>query len=711
MKKLLGLLALSGFIITSQAQTDSLYDRYQAQALAIYNQMTLDQKIGQLLMPSYVLLAQSVSENGALCQAAVNKGVPIAEMIKDCGLDQIKNYHLGAVLTGGGPYYNAPTLQNWAKLNEIAASQHRFGNPSDPLLLTGNDAIHGNMHLQGAVIFPHNIGLGVTHNLHLIQQIGLAVGQDSLASGFNWIYMPTVAVAQDLRWGRTYESFGQDPALVNSMATTYILGFQNINQNKIRGTLATAKHFMGDGATQYGFDEGDDAFVGPLSKFWYENGQGYEGALRAKVGSIMVSYSAINGDNTRMHFGGDWDSINLFKISGIKGSDGKNYRFDGFMVSDWNGPTRAAYFYDQANQTTLTLPEIMAKTINAGVDMIMLGQGDTTNPFDPNSKPNFTSVGEVAAAIKTAYQNHAISEARLQDAVTRILAVKLAMQPQTVTNYSALQAKERQLALLAAQQSLVLLKNQDRLLPLIPTKIKNIIFVGDTDDLGLQNGGWTVNWQGQRGSEYFTGADKISSGALTLEEGVKAELKKYPINYYHVNKDTNDVPVTLDPKTTAVIALVSEMPYAEFMGDIGNAEQPDLWYDLGATYGYNLYLGLPQSQFMGLQFTKKEADAIHDFKLRGMKVLTVAYSGRPVILSEGGLAAPLPQSDAVIAAFLPGTLGGTALADAIFGHYRFRSAANGKSNTLTFPWPRNMKDVSEHFKNGALYPVGYGLSN
>jgi hypothetical protein len=145
------------------ATTDhNFYSNYNNQAESIYAKMTIDECIGQLLLPSYVLLAETVSTHGEQCKTIINKANSTdASIIKACGLDQIKQYHLGAVLTGGGPFYNAPTLKNWAKLNQLAASQHRLGSSNDPLLLTGNDAIHGNMHVQGAVIFPHNIGLGV----------------------------------------------------------------------------------------------------------------------------------------------------------------------------------------------------------------------------------------------------------------------------------------------------------------------------------------------------------------------------------------------------------------------------------------------------------------------------------------------------------------------------------------------------------------------
>jgi beta-glucosidase len=236
-----------------------------------------------------------------------------------------------------------------------------------------------------------------------------------------------------------------------------------------------------------------------------------------------------------------------------------------------------------------------------------------------------------------------------------------------------------------------------------------VVFIGPANDLGLQNGGWTVNWQGQRGDEYFTGADKKSSGANTLAQAVEKKLGN-KVNYYFVTSPSQ-LPANLDAKSTIAIAVVAEMPYAEYMGDIGNSSVVDDWYQFGGTYGYNFYLGLPQSQYLGLMFNIDDTATVEKLHAEGIKLITVVYSGRPIIITGEGQNAPLENSDAVIAAFLPGTMGGKALAKAIFGDYQFHSQAQGQSNTLTFPWPRDMSDVESHFANGSLFPVGYGLAD
>jgi len=708
---------------SSSGSNSSANSQIILQAQSIYSSMTESEKIGQLIMPSYLLLAQSPPASITACTNDLQTPNPSAALInQDCGLAQIGQYHLGAVLTGGGPYLNAPTVTNWAQLNAWATASHaRNGGwpQNDPLLLTGCDATHLNMHVQGAVMGPQDIGLGATHDLQLVDQVEQLAAQDALTTGFNWIYMPTIAQVQDLRWGRTYEGFSSDPTLLKSLAAAYIEGLQIIQGGRITGVLATAKHFLGDGGTQYGLDEGNDNFTGTMAQFWTANGQGYEAAVRANVGSIMVSYSAINGDNSRMHFGGvgSWDIINTFKNQGITDTDGQNYQFLGFMVSDWNGSTRAAYFYDQANPTEppLTLPQIYAKSINAGIDMLMVGQGDSTNPLDPSSPPNFSTVGEVVQAVTEAYATGLISETRLHDAVMRILEVKLSMNPKSapLSNYSQLQAQERAVALQLAKESLILLKNNNATLPLTPSTIKNVVFIGDTDDLGVQNGGWTINWQGQEGSQYFTGVDQISSGAMTLESGIIAALGDN-VNYYHVNPTENDMPLNLNAESTVAISIVAEIPYAEYMGDIGNPNEPDVWYNMGAANGDNLYESLPQNQFLGLQFDPTESSAIQNLRSNGVKIITVVYSGRPMVIGQnldGNPLSPMSNSDAVIAAFLPGTTGGTAITDAIFGNYLFTSGADGQSNTLPFKWPRDMLDVTTHFALGNLFDVGYGLSD
>lgn len=708
---------LAGCSSSSSSSGSSGTQSTSAQAQAIYNSMTLEQKIGQLIQPSFGILMSGPNANSVRCDADLHQpSSPLidAQTIVDCGLDQIGQYHLGAVLQGGGPLFTdlAPTATNWRRLNLLAKAVSVESNSYDPLLLIGNDAIHVNMHVQGGVMGPHNVGMGAANDPALMQQLQKLAAQDSLATGFNWVFAPTIAEVHDERWGRSYEGFSANSAVLQSLTTAAVNGLQNVQNGKITGVLATAKHFIGDGATQFGLDEGDDAYTGTESDFWAANGKGYEAAVDANVGSIMASYSAIDGNDTRMHFGGKWDIINQFKETGIIGTGGKNFIFPGFIISDYNGAVRAAYFYDKVSNTApLTLPQIFAKSINGGVDMQMVAGGALINVFDPSptAPVYYSNVGQVFDAIKTAYNDGLISENTLHNSVMRILIAKLSMAPQSVplSQYASIQAQERTLALQAAKESLILLKNQNSVIPVVAGGVQNVVFVGDTNDVGIQNGGWTINWQGQEGNRFFTGADQLSSGTVTIESAVMAQLGS-SVNYYHVNSTESLPSGFVGGATTLVIGVVNEPPYAEYMGDIANSVESDQWYAFGIATNTSPYFGLSQSMFQGVTYSISESAAVGTLQANGSKVITVIYSGRPVILS-GAAGSPDSISNAEIAAFLPGTTGGQAISDAIFGNYRF--GANGFSNTLPFPWPTDMTDVELHFPTGGLYPVGYGLTD
>lgn len=676
----------------------------QQQAEAIYQTMSLDEKIGQIILPSFRLLTAGASGEEPCKAALESTKLPATSKIKACGFDQLATYHIGSVFVDGGPFYNEPTLTNWQLLASLAKEAHQ-PNQKDPLLLLGTDAIHGNQHVAGAVIFPQNINLGATHNPALLREIAMLTAQDVLFSGFNWVYAPTVAAAMDLRWGRSYESYGQDPDLLRIFAREYVSGLQQ------QGALATVKHFFADGGTAYGLDEGNVNTHTSERELWSIHGAGYEGAVDANVGSVMASYNAING--YPMHFGGAFDSINRFKQEGITNARERVYGFPGFVVSDYNGAWRAAYMANSENKKIkLNFIDSLAKTINSGVDILMFGLNDTVNPYDIKSAPNYTSVGEVHSALKQAVNKGLISEARLKDAVTRILVVKLSMKPHVLStaDFPGLQKKERDTALAAAEQSLVLLKNDKQLLPLKINAIKNVVLLGEVDDIGVQNGGWTVNWQGQKGPRYFDNTTHAhfadSSGATTLLQGLKHLLPK-EVNYINETDVLKLLP-DLNSKNTVAVLVLAEPPYAEYMGDIGNNTQVDKWYQKGVHDGENTYMPAEQKQSLAIAPTQGQVQVLQKLRKLGIPIITVLYSGRPLVITQGPQA-PLSVSDAFIAAFLPGTLGGQAIANAIMGHYYFAQVPNARSNTLSFPWPRDDNDIAQHFSKGSLFRMGYGL--
>ena len=270
---------------------------------------------------------------------------------------------------------------------------------------------------------------------------------------------------------------------------------------------------------------------------------------------------------------------------------------------------------------------------------------------------------------------------------------------------------EASVSLEAAEQSLVLLKNEEEILPIQPNLIQHVFLMGAYDDIGSQNGGWTVTWQGQKGNIYWPpfSIEKATSFATSILDGVRTILGVSP-NYYLgedqvLSANFNEI----TSENSIAIVAIAEPPYAEYNGDIDNGNP---WYTLGALTGQNIYNSPIQPTFLGVEFTDSEYAAVKYLKNQGIKVVTVLFSGRPTIITKG-ICAPLKPSDAFIAAFLPGTSGGQAIANAIFGRYGFKSVQSKikkktySSNTLPFAWPASMKEVKAH--DATLFPVGFGL--
>ena len=691
-----------------------LYQPYIQQAKGIVSKMTLNEKIGQMIVPTTTIFIPNPAD------AKYLSGLSDKELIIRFGLNKIKKYHIGSVLVGGNDVpFDAgdPSLEMWQRLARLAKSQ--YSGPKGTELLLGTDEVHGNQHVLGSPLFPHNIGLGATHNPRLVRKAAKMTAAGTLESGFNWVYAPTVAIAHDYRWGRTYESFSQNPDIVKSMAYNFVQGMQDVNHKHITGTLATVKHFIADGRTLNGIDEGN-AEITDFDELWHTDGAGYRGAINANAGSMMPSYSSLNG--IPMHFGGDKGLLKQITTTGIDG-----YKFDGFVVSDYAAITKSQERYNALNKDhKISFIDSMALEINSGVDMIMfgtdsngtaksyskdfLGEQSKTMPDDyynvknkvawPETMDggNYTNAVDMLRALKFAVTQHKIPMSRIDDAVTRIIAVKLAIKP----NMKPIANEEvKKTALEAAEQSLVLLKNKDKTLPVNTSKVKNVVLMGDYNDIGRQNGGWTILWQGFTGNQWWkVGSEaKEHSGATTTVEGLKKNLPKN--TNFIINLTDNKYPLNKDD--TVAVVVLSEDPYAEFKGDVDNNNP--------------LYLSdhKTQSKFLGLKFNNKQASEIKKLKAKGIPIITVIQSGRPLVITAGKDKAPLQNSDALIAAWLPGTSGGQAIANTVTGKYQlksFRTFINGKqysSNTLPFAWPKDMDEVRNH--NYSLFKEGYGLNN
>ncbi len=640
-----GLIFLLLCNLTAFADNQNLnYTKYAERAKAIVSTMTLQEKIGQMTLPCLEFVMQ------------------------EGGLQIIHKTELGGVLVGGNTTPpNGLLLEHWQEL----AKNINDNAPKIPLLL-GTDAVHGNQHIEGAVIFPHNIGLGATHDEELIQQIATWTAYDVKQSGFNWVYAPTVAAVHDYRWGRTYESFSNDPALVKALSTQYILGAQAILHDKITGVLTSTKHFIGDGNTDEGLDEGNASII-DLTRFLEENYPGFEGAFSASTGNVMISYSSI--DQRPMSLNKDFLQQYLFP------------NFTGFVVSDYEAIDKAALTLHQSYRETL------AEAINGGIDMVMFG---SDYPYFYQSIEDFQRI------LLDDVNNGSINLSRIDEAVTRILQVKIAMG--LLDNKKPILKKPNQdentIALQAAEESLVLLKNKTNtektVLPLNIQKMKNIILLGDQgyqynqqglpepngiykfDDIGSQCGGWTIDWQGYEGNQY---AGQNATSVLTGIKNILGNNTHYLQNPDDLDTELNNPMYTT--QNTVAIAVIAEFPYAEFMGDIGNHNP--LYY-----FRLNPFAPPNQLSDLVINYDEKTLERIKALKKANIPVITVLLSGRPMIINASA-DAPLNLSDAFIAAWLPGTTGGQAIANALFGLYHFGEKEN--ANTLPLAWPASMAQL------------------
>jgi beta-glucosidase len=440
----------------------------------------------------------------------------------------IATYSLGSVLSGGGggPNGAGGTSSQWKAMVDNFQSyalQSRLGIP----LLYGVDAVHGNNNVSGAVVFPHNIGLGATRDAALVQQVEDVTRQEVLGAGIRWAFAPCVCVARDDRWGRTYESFGEDPSIGNPLASAAVTGFQGSALSST-SVLATAKHFVADGGAKYGtgssgylIDQGDaqisEAELRAIHLPPFQN------AVNAHAGSVMISYSSWNG--VKMH--GNAYLINTV----LKGELG----FQGFVVSDWAG-------VKQLSDSTYDAK--VAHAVNAGIDMIMV-------PDD--------YVGTINAIVN-GVNSGAIPIARVNDAVTRILNAKFALglfsQPYTDPSYTAQvgSAAHRAVARQAVRESLVLLKN-DGVLPLSKTGAYKIVVGGKSvDNLGYQLGGWSISWQG--------GSGATTTGGTTFWQALQQATAGTSITLQNVGTRTKG-----SYSGDVGIWVGGETPYAEGQGD------------------------------------------------------------------------------------------------------------------------------------------------
>jgi beta-glucosidase len=563
---------------------------------ALLAKMTIDEKIGQMTQ----------ADSNALTNRA-----------------DVARYFLGSVLSGGDsdPADNLPgTWRAMVDDFQGQALQTRLRIP----LLYGIDAVHGHNNVLGAVILPHHVGLGATRDAKLVRRAERVTAEELEGTGIRWTFAPCLAVSQDIRWGRSYESYGESSELVGELGAAAIRGLQG-DQLDAQSVLACAKHFAGDGGTENGKDQGNT--ICDEATFRKVHVTPYAAAIKAGVGSIMVSYSSWNGQ--KMH-GQKHMVTDVLK---------QEMGFQGFVVSDWAAIDQISPDYKQD----------VAASINAGLDMVMIPHG----PGQPNNYIEFiTDLKELVA-------EGTVPMSRIDDAVRRILRVKYQMglfeQPYTDPALTAQvgSAEHREVARACVRESLVLLKNAGHTLPL-KKDLKHIAVVGQAaDDIGLQCGGWTITWQGATGA--------VTTGGTTLLAAIKQTVGAGTEVTYSADGSGLE-------KADAVVVAVAEPPYAEFEGDRTNL-------DLAAA----------------------DQALIAKAKASGAPVVTVLYSGRPLVLG-----AALEQSDAFVAAWLPGTEG-RGMTDVLFGDH----PPKGKLPRL---WPASNEQLAVNQVTGQpLFPEGYGL--
>ena len=613
----------------------------------IVSRLSLNEKIGQMIQAQIINLQDEMAS----------------------GRRPIQELNLGSILAGGDSIISANTPSGWRAFFARMQAEAIDSSSGLPMLI-GVDAVHGHGIVRGATLFPHNIGLGAARNPDLTQRIGAAVAREVLATGFNWNFAPGVIVAQDIRWGRTYESFGQDPELQVMLAGPFTRGLQ---ETPIDGLymVGSAKHFLGDGGATWGtgmpsvttkvpqIDRGDTR--GEIAAIKSKHVKGYEQSIDAGVDTVMASYSSVNG--VRMHANKALltDYLKADKADGGLG-------FNGFVISDWNA-------VDELDVGDIRDPVAKYKaqlvsTVNAGVDMIMVfGKLD----FGGGREDSEYRYRRVHQLLTEAVKQGLISEQRINDAVLRILRIKsrvgLLDGERAFVNLSASDSsldklfgatEHRQLARAAVRESMVLLKNDAETLPINASKYKRICVAGSkAHDFGTQAGAWTVGWQGQVGNANKT------EGAATILDGIRSLAAQRGLEVVFADDGKFAPEVCRDD--AIIIAVIGEKPYAEYYGDSND-----------------------------LSLSPDDLNLLANAKASKLPMAVVLLSGRPLIVTS-----ELPTWQAFVAAWLPGSQG-EGVADVLFGDFNF-------SGKLPMAWPRDMSQIPLKESMTPLFPYAAGL--
>ena len=497
-----------------------------------------------VLSSTWPSLSSDVSENVESTVASILSSMTIAEKvgqmvqaeISNVTPNQARDWNLGSVLNGGGTWPNGQysTVADWVALADSfyeASTDTSDGGVGIPLIW-GTDAVHGHNNVVGATIFPHNIGLGATNNPQLMREIGEITALEVAATGIDWVFAPTLAVVRNDTWGRTYEGYSEDPEIVRAYAGEIVKGLQGEGDNLFSpaNVIATAKHFVGDGGTENGIDQGNTVVTEDVLRNVHS--QGYFSALEAGAQTVMASYNSWNG--SKLH-GNQYLLTDVLK---------QQMGFDGFVIGDWNGHGQVPGCSDDQ----------CAEAIMAGVDMIMV-----PSAWQPLIQNTIAQV-----------ENGIIPISRINDAVSRILRVKMRagyadkVKPSErlhANNSSLIGAPaHRAVARQAVRESLVLLKNSDNILPL--DRNLDVLVAGNAaNDIGMQSGGWTVSWQG------LTNANNSFPGGTSIYQGIQSVVNSAG-GTTRLSTNGN----YSGSKPDVAIVVFGEPPYAEGAGDLSNIE-------------------------------------------------------------------------------------------------------------------------------------------
>ncbi|BFU44779.1 glycoside hydrolase family 3 N-terminal domain-containing protein [Krasilnikovia sp. MM14-A1004] len=581
-----------------------------------------------------------------------------AAVAKDPSL--VAQWRLGSVLSGGGSVPTPNTPAAWVQMINTLQS-YALSTPLQIPLLYGIDAVHGHGNVSGATIFPHNVGLGASRDPALVEDVYHATAAEVRATGIPWDFAPCLCVSRDERWGRAYESFAEDPALVARMATA-VDGLQGPGRSRLAapdGVLATAKHYAGDGDTEFGTGSGNYTIdqgvtVTDRAEFDRIDLTPFRAAVREHgVGSVMPSFSSVDwtadglGNPIKMHANSDL-------ITGVLKHD---IGLDGFLVSDWEAIHQLPDPSAPADAPKPTAGQVRAG-VNAGTDMFM----------EPNTAPRFEQLlhDEVTAG--------RVSTARIDDAVRRILRAKFALglfeHPYAPADRlgEVGSAAHRALARQAAAQSQVLLKNRGHALPLRPDA--RIYLAGRTaDDIGNQAGGWTLDWQGRSGAAF---------AGTTILAGIRAVAPQATVTF---SADASAPTAGAD----VGVVVVGETPYAEGYGDVGGPACT--------------WCTPPQAEPKSLSLQPGDRAVVDKVCAALPTCVVLLVSGRPQLLTD-----QLGDIDALVASWLPGSEG-AGVADVLFGRRPF-------TGRLPVTWPRTAAQVPINVGDAdyrPLFPYGWGL--